>query len=348
MSKGTVITLVIIGCILLAIASVALWASLNLFNASRFGAHVAEGLQSPEATQALAVPIVDELLVNNPDVPPLAKQAAVEIVTWLLQRPLFTPVIEKTVAVVSTAMTTSAQDVVGIDLAEVISNGGAAIVGVISQIDPAAGEAVQTALDNRLATSEASGFLAIYEQGRFPQLRQLSNMTPWLALIGGLGAIVLFIVAAVQARDRHQALKYTGIGIMVTAGLSFLLFAPVVQGTAQNNLTDPTMQAVVGAVVTVLIRSFAIQSLLLLFIGVIVLVVNHAQVQPAEQSQAASASSAAKAQPADPAPASSAKAPPADPAPAATSSDNAQPAASAPASSDKAGQDDPASTGPAT
>ena len=67
MSKVTVITLVIISCILLAIASVALWASLNLFNASRFGAHVAEGLQSPEATQALAVPIVDELLVNNPE-----------------------------------------------------------------------------------------------------------------------------------------------------------------------------------------------------------------------------------------------------------------------------------------
>ena len=333
MSKGTVITLVIISCILLAIASVALWAALNLFNPSRFGAHVAEGLQSPEATEALAVPIVDQLLIEVPDVPPLAKQAAVEIVAWLLQRPQFTPIIEKTVAVASTVMTTSAQDVVGIDLGEVASNAGSAIVGVISQIDPAAGEAAQTALDNRLATAEDSGFLAIYEQGRFPQLRTLSNLTPWLALIGGLGAIVLFIVAAMQAQDRHAALKYVGIGIITTAILSFLLFAPLVQGTAQNNLTNPTMQAVVGSVVTVLIRSFAVQSLLLLFIGVIVLVVNHAQAQPAEQSQAASASSA--------------KAPPADPAPAA-SSENAKPAASAPASSDKAGQDDPASASPAT
>jgi hypothetical protein len=50
---------------------------------------VAEGLQSPEASQALAVPIVDQLLVENPDVPPLARQAAVEIVAWLLQRPVF-------------------------------------------------------------------------------------------------------------------------------------------------------------------------------------------------------------------------------------------------------------------
>jgi hypothetical protein len=301
---------------LLAIASVALWASLNLFNASRFGAHVAEGLQSPEATQALAVPIVEELLVNNPDVPPLAQQAAVEIVTWLLQRPLFTPVIEKTVAVASTAMTTSAQDVVGIDLADVASNAGSAIVGVISQIDPAAGEAVQTALDERLATAEESGFLAIYEQGRFPDLRMLSNLAPWLALLGGLGAIVLFVVAAMQAQDRHAALKYTGIGIMVTAGLSFLLFAPVVQASAQNNIANPTMQAVVGSVITVLIRAFAIQSLLVFFIGLIVVVTNHAQAQPAEQSQAASASSAAKAQPADPVPSSQDKAEQDDPAPA--------------------------------
>ena len=46
MSKGSMIILVVIGCILLAIANVALWATLDVFNADRFGQHVAEGLQS--------------------------------------------------------------------------------------------------------------------------------------------------------------------------------------------------------------------------------------------------------------------------------------------------------------
>ena len=303
MSKGTVITLVIIGCVLLAVASVALWAALNLFNPDRFGAHVAEGLQSPEATAALAAPIVDQLTVGKPDLPPLVRQAAVEGVAWVLQRPVFTPIIEKTAAVASTAMTTSAQDAVGIDLAEVASNVSSTAVGVISALDEEAGANAQAALESALAASEESGRLAIYEQGRFPQLRTLSNLAPWLALLGGLGAIVLFVVASLQAQNRHDALKYTGVGIMVTAGLSFLLFAPVVQATAQNNITDPTMQIVVGAVVSVLVRSFAIQSLLLLFIGLIVLVVNHYQVQPAKQSQAAAASSD-KAGQNDPTPAS--------------------------------------------
>jgi len=133
MSKGTVITLVIIGSILLAVANVALWASLDVFNPDRFGAHVAEGLQSPEATEALAGPIVDQLMVEYPDLPALAREAAVEVVAWLLQRPLFTPVIKETAALASTVMTTSAQDVVGIDLANSASDVGSTVVGVISR-----------------------------------------------------------------------------------------------------------------------------------------------------------------------------------------------------------------------
>ena len=292
MSKGTVITLVIIGCVLLTVASVALWAALNLFNADRFGAHVAEGLQSPAATEALAAPIVDQLLADKPDLPLVVRQTAVEAVAWLLQRPGFTPILEKTAAVASTAMTTSAQDVVGIDLAEVASNVSSTVVGVISVLDPEAGANAQAALESALAASEESGRLAIYEQGKFPQLRTLSNVAPWLGLLTGLGAIILFVVAYIQAQDRHQALKYTGVGIMVTAGLSFLLFAPVVQAAAQNNIANPTMQIVVGAVVSVLVRSFAVQSLLLFLIGLIVIVVNHAQTQPAGQGQPAPASPA--------------------------------------------------------
>lgn len=289
MSKSTVITLVIIGCVLLAVANVALWATLDVFNPDRFGASVAEGLQSPEATAAMAGPIVDQLLADKPDLPLIVRGAAVEAVAWLLQRPVFAPVIEKTAAVASTAMTTSAQDVVGIDLADVASNVSSTVVGVISALDEEAGAKAEASLDAALTASEESGRLAIYEQGRFPQLRMLSNLSPWLALLTGLGAIALFVVAYMRAQNQHEALKYTGVGIMVTAGLSFLLFAPVVQAAAQNNIANPTMQIVVGQVVSALMRRFAIQSLLLLFIGLGVLVFNHVQ---AKQDEAAPASSA--------------------------------------------------------
>jgi hypothetical protein len=281
MSKGTVVILVIISSVLLAVANVAVWAALDVFNPERFGESVAEGLQSSEASIALAGPIVDQLL-DESDLPLPVRGVATEAVAWLIQRPLFTPVIKETAAVAFAAMTTSAQDIVGIDLADAATNVGATVTGVISALDPEAGANAQAALEASLAESEESGKLAIYEQGRFPRLRQLANVTPWLALLTGVGAIVLFVVAYMQAWNRHAALRYIGVGIMVAAGLSFLLFAPSVQAVAQNNITNPTMRIVVDQVVSVLIRRFAFQSLLLLFIGLIALVFNHYRAQQDE------------------------------------------------------------------
>jgi hypothetical protein len=275
MSKTTTIILVVLGCLLLAVANLALWVTLDIFNAERFGDKVAEGLQSPEASEALAAPIVDRLMDSYPDLPAIARQPAEEVVVWMLQRPLFTPVFKGVAAGAVKVMTTSAQDVIGIDIAEVASNAGSTVVGVISAVVPDAGANAEAALEDAIATSEESGRLAIYEQGRFPKIRQLSNLSPWLALLGYLGAIALFVLPAIRSQDQHRALTYIGVGIMTTAVLGFLLIAPLVQGVAQNNIANPTMQIVVGEVISVLLRGFAILSLLVFSIGGIVLLINH-------------------------------------------------------------------------
>ena len=85
MSKNTTIILVILGCLLLAVANLALWATLNIFNTERFGSHVAEGLQSPEATTALAEPIVDRLMESYPELPAIARKPAEEVVIWMME-----------------------------------------------------------------------------------------------------------------------------------------------------------------------------------------------------------------------------------------------------------------------
>ena len=128
--------------------------------------------------------------------------------------------------------------------------------------------------------------MAIYEQGRFPKLRQFSNLAPWLAVLGILGAIVLFTLSYLRSPDQHRTLTYIGVGIMVTAVLGFLLTAPLVQSVAQNNIANPTMQIVVGEVISVLLRGFALVSLLVFSIGAIVLIVNHVR---SSQSEPASA-----------------------------------------------------------
>jgi hypothetical protein len=284
MSKGTVILLVVIACVLLAVANVALWATLDVFNADRFGEHVAEGLQSEASAEALAGPIVDQLMVAYPEFPALLQGPVEEVVVWALQRPAFTAVAKETAAVANTVMTTSAEDVVGIDLNSAVSNVGDTMVGVITALDPEAGAKAQTALDS-VAEGER---LAIYEDGRFPALRSLSDLAPWLALLAGIGAILLYVLAYLRAQDQRQALKYSGVGIMATAVIGFLLFAPVVQGVAQNNIANATMQVVVGEVVSSLLRGYAVQSLLIFFIGLILFIANHHSAAQRDQVQVSS------------------------------------------------------------
>lgn len=290
MSKGTVLLLIVVGCILLVVANVALWATLDVFNAGRFGDHVAEGLQSEASAEALAGPIVDEIMVAYPEFPALLQEQAEEVVVWLLQRPAFTVVFKDAAAVANKVMTTSAEDVVGIDLAGVIEEAGSTVAGVISGIDPDAGAKVEAALDTAVNNSPR---LDIYEEGRFPELRQLSNMAPWVAFLAGIGAIVLLVWAYLKAADQHEALKYSGWGIMITAVLGYLLIVPGVYGWAQANVINPTMQIVVSEVISVLIRGYAVQTLLLFMIGLIVLLYNHAKTNQNKQASASTGTSQA-------------------------------------------------------
>jgi hypothetical protein len=80
---------------------------------------------------------------------------------------------------------------------------------------------------------------------------------------------------------------------MATAVIGFLLFVPVVNGIAQNNIANPTMSIVVGEVLSALVRGYAVQSLLLFFIGLILLAVNHYNATQSDQAEATPAPEAA-------------------------------------------------------
>ena len=283
MSKSTIIILVIVGCLLLAVANVALWAALDVFNPTRFGERVAEGLQSDEATAALAGPIVDRIMENNPNLPPLVRVPAEEIVAWMLQRPAFTPVFKQTAAVANVVMTTSAQDVIGIELPNV----GSYVVSVVSVLDPEAGANAQAALES----AQERGPLVIYESGAFPKLRQVSNVVPWLWPLAGLGAIALFAAAYLWAEKRADALRYIGVGIIITGGLELLLI-PAIHAPVQNNVTDPVIRTVVVEVLSALTRGLAMQCLFLILIGLAAIVISHSLSREDDQAQASPAVSA--------------------------------------------------------
>ena len=67
MSKSQSILLVIIGCLLLLVTNISIWATFNLFNSERFGELVAQGMQSEQASLVLAEEVTDFIFEDLAD-----------------------------------------------------------------------------------------------------------------------------------------------------------------------------------------------------------------------------------------------------------------------------------------
>jgi hypothetical protein len=63
-----------------------------------------------------------------------------------------------------------------------------------------------------------------------------------------------------------------------------------------NNITAPNLRDVIGEVVTVLTRGLAIQSLILIFIGIVVIVAGHLFIKEDEAAQTSPAADTTDAQ----------------------------------------------------
>ena len=263
MSKNKVIILVVLGCILLAFGNVSLWATRDVFNPERFGQRVAEGLQSDAASEVMADATIARIMEYYPELPRLVRGPAKDVVTWLLQRPAFTPVFRKTASVAWVIMTTSAQDVIGLDL----SNVGDYVVVVVTSLNAEAGAVTQVAME---AVYE-SGPLIIYESGHFPKLRGLSNTVPWIWPFAILAAIGLLVVAYLKAKEQKSSLMTIGTGILITSILVLMLI-PALRAPVQNSISNYTTQVVVREVLTTLMQGLVIQSIVLGLIGVILMV----------------------------------------------------------------------------
>ena len=83
------------------------------------------------------------ILENHPNVPQVARVPAEEVVVWLLQRPAFETIFKDAAGVANVVMTTSLEDVVGID----ISGAASYVIGVVSSVAPEVAESLQASLD---------------------------------------------------------------------------------------------------------------------------------------------------------------------------------------------------------
>ncbi len=255
MSKRSVVLAIVAGCILLAVANVSLWATHTIFNPERFGALVTEGLQSDQATQAIAEEVVDHLLEDFPAVRGIAGPMAEELLAALLQRPLITPAIETVAAGANLVLTTDITDIIPLELQEIIPF----VVGVVYAIDPD--------LVDQISAELSSSPLALLNPNELPNLRTASRVLPWLWPLAGLGAVGLFVAAIRYGPDRANSMIWTGTGIAITGGL-MLLFVPAIRSASTGAITTSMGRIVVGEVVDALLRSYAIQDILLIVVGI--------------------------------------------------------------------------------
>ena len=193
MSKRAVIISVVICCILLAIANVSLWITLNVLNAERFGELVAEGLQSQEASQAIAGEVVDHFLSDYPVVRAVAGPVAEDLIAGLLQHEILTSAIETVATATNLALTKDLRDFIPLKVQEIAPF----VVGVVYAVDPVLAEQISATL-----TSEPITLLTIDE---LPNLSTVSGILPWIWPIAALAALGLFLLAVFRGSDRARS-----------------------------------------------------------------------------------------------------------------------------------------------
>lgn len=260
MSKRAVVVAIVIGCVLLAVANVSLWITLNILSPERFGELVADGLQSSEATQAIATEVVDHLLADYPAVRAVAGPFAEDLIAALLQHPILTSVIEGVAAAANIALTTDLRDVIPLEVQEIVPF----VLGVVYAVDPELAEQTTAEL--------TSGPITLLGSDELPNLSSVSKFLPWLWPIALLGALGLFVLVIRRGPDRAKSVIYTGIGVVITGGV-MLLFVPAIRLASTGNVTTSTARIIVGNVVGALLRGYVVQDILLIIAGLILVVV---------------------------------------------------------------------------
>ena len=281
-----VVIFLFLGAVFAITANATVWANRTVFDTDRFVTTVDRALDDPTVQQSLATRLSDTLIERG-DVqarlrkrlpeglqfmaPILAAQAhniAYDICLRLLQN-------DQVQAALNTAVRVVHQQVLHIieDTGAVSVEGNQVVLDlgeVLRQVAEELNVNAQGLLGNLDLPPDAGQIVLIDDAPRasaIQELLQLHNTIAWLT-VGA--AVAMFALAILIAKDRRGALRTSGL-VLVAAGLLSVIFLipirPIVAAFAKN---PDSARIIFDA----LLRDFRIQSFLLIFLGLAVVLLS--------------------------------------------------------------------------
>jgi hypothetical protein len=111
----------------------------------------------------------------------------------------------------------------------------------------------------------------LFESQQVAVLQQILNMLDAIGLLLPILALVLFVIAWLVSLWRRRTVLWIGVGVAVTMVLSLIVLA-LVRPALLSSILDPLMRAVAGEIWTVVTRGLIWQTILILVVGVLIAV----------------------------------------------------------------------------
>lgn len=201
----------IVGAILVLLASVAGFLNANVVNGPRFAEHVNQMRQDPQLARAIGAEMTSALVDAQPDlvaIAPALQSAAAAVVA----SSAFNGVFVSSVASFHGALTREGSDSAVLTIADI----GSSAVSLVQALAPDLAKNIPSDLDVRLA--QVGG-----QQGPASQIIPLFQMISALAWVLPVLAIALWVLAVWVASDRRLAVLRIGWALVgVAAGLALL------------------------------------------------------------------------------------------------------------------------------
>jgi hypothetical protein len=248
----------VIAALLLMVTNSAIWFNKQIFDSANFTNTAVTAVTSVSSRQAIGARITDELLANRPLVKNVAGDQITNVISGLLGTDQAERLLTAAVSRMQVYVTSSDQQDVAIDLS--------GIKPTISQI----ASVLNTDRANNLDTNKIPDNLVLVQAQNVPDLYSYGVVLSWLAPISAIGALALFALPYYKDRSKYKLILSVQAAAIAVAGLLSLLVGPLFRPMALQPFQNVNGRAVVANIYDAFIQTFNSQSMVLIYLGLLV------------------------------------------------------------------------------